>query len=72
MSSKEAYLAIELDRARGSNLEDTNLAAVIADYFTLDDSEASSDDGEAGKSLFVFVCFVDILLLSVSVTVSVC
>ena len=71
MSSKEAYLAIELDRARGSNLEDTNLAAVIADYFALDDSEASSDDVEAGKSLtlFVFVCF---LLLPVSVTVSVC
>ena len=31
--SKEAYLATELDRARGCNLEDSNLAAVIEDYF---------------------------------------
>ena len=29
MASKEAYLATELDRARGCNLEDSNLAAVI-------------------------------------------
>ena len=28
MASKEAYLATELDRARGCNLEDSNLAAV--------------------------------------------
>ena len=33
-----------------------NVAALIADYFALDDSEASSDDGDAGKSL----CFVDV------------
>ena len=33
MASKEAYLATELDRARGCNLEDSNLAAVIEDYF---------------------------------------
>ena len=33
MSSKEAYLATELDRVRGCNLEDSNLAAVIEDYF---------------------------------------
>ena len=32
MASKEAYLATELDRARGCNLEDSNLAAVIEDY----------------------------------------
>ena len=28
----------------GCNLEGSNLAAVIADYFTLDDSEVSSDE----------------------------
>ena len=56
MASKEAYLATELDCARGSNLNDSNLAALIADYFTLDDSEANSDDGNAGKPL----CFVDV------------
>ena len=33
MASKEANLATELDRARGYNLEDSNLAAVIEDYF---------------------------------------
>ena len=33
MASKEAYLATELDRARGCNLEDSNLAAVIENYF---------------------------------------
>ena len=33
MTPKEAYLATELDRARGCNLEDSNLAAVIEDYF---------------------------------------
>ena len=33
MASKEAYLATELDRARGCNLEESNLAAVIEDYF---------------------------------------
>ena len=33
MASEEAYLATELDRARGCNLEDSNLAAVIEDYF---------------------------------------
>ena len=33
MASKEAYLATELDRARGCNLEDSSLAAVIEDYF---------------------------------------
>ena len=33
MASKEAYLATELDRARGCNLEDSNLAAVIKVYF---------------------------------------
>ena len=33
MASKEAYLATELDCARGCNLEDSNLAAVIEDYF---------------------------------------
>ena len=32
-ASKEAYLAIELDRAMGCNLEDSNLAAVIENYF---------------------------------------
>ena len=56
MASKEAYLAIELDRARGCNLENSNLAAVIEDYFALDESEASSHDGDGGKP----VCFVDI------------
>ena len=35
MASKEAYLATELDRARGCNLEDINLAAVIEDYFDI-------------------------------------
>ena len=33
MASKEAYLVTELDRARRCNLEDSNLAAVIEDYF---------------------------------------
>ena len=33
MALKEAYLAIKLDRVRGCNLEDSNLAAVIEDYF---------------------------------------
>ena len=33
MASKEAYLATELDRARGCNLKDSNLTAVIGDYF---------------------------------------
>ena len=33
MASKEAYLANELDRARGCNLEESILAAVIKDYF---------------------------------------
>ena len=33
MASKEAYLATEMDRARGCNLEDSNLVAVIEDYF---------------------------------------
>ena len=33
VASKEAYLATELDRARGCNLEDSNLAAVIENYF---------------------------------------
>ena len=33
MAPKEAYLATELDCARGCNLEDSNLAAVIEDYF---------------------------------------
>ena len=31
--AKEACLATELDRARGSNLEDSSLAAVIENYF---------------------------------------
>ena len=56
MALKEAYLATELDRARVCNLEDSNLAEVIEDYFALDESEASSDDGDAGKPL----CFVDV------------
>ena len=47
MSSKEAYVAIELNRARGSNFDDSNLAAVIADYFALEDPEASSNDGKS-------------------------
>ena len=33
MASKEAYLATKLDRARGCSLEDSNLAAVIENYF---------------------------------------
>ena len=33
MASKEAYLATELDGATGCNLKDSNLAAVIEDYF---------------------------------------
>ena len=33
IASKEAYLVTELGRARGCNLEDSNLAAVIEDYF---------------------------------------
>ena len=33
MPLKEAYLATELDRVKGCNLEDSNLAAVIEDYF---------------------------------------
>ena len=33
MALKEAYLASELDRARGCILEDSNFAAVIEDYF---------------------------------------
>ena len=33
VASQEAYLATELDRARGCNLEDSNLAAVIEDYY---------------------------------------
>ena len=33
MASKEAYLATGLDRATGCILEDSNLAAVIEDYF---------------------------------------
>ena len=33
VASKEAYLATKLDRASGCNLEDSNLAAVIEDYF---------------------------------------
>ena len=33
MALKEAYLATELDRARVCNLEDSNLAVVIEDYF---------------------------------------
>ena len=44
MAPKETYLATELDRARGCNLEDSNSAALIVDYFVLDDSEASSDE----------------------------
>ena len=32
-ASKEAYLATELDCVMGCNLEDSNLAAVIEDYF---------------------------------------
>ena len=35
MVSKEAYLATELDRAKECNIEDSNLAAVIEDYFEL-------------------------------------
>ena len=54
MALKEAYLATELDRARGRNLDDSNLAALIADHFALDDLEASSNDGDAGKPL----CFI--------------
>ena len=41
---------------RGCNLEVSNLAAVIEDYFTMDESEASSDDGDGGKPF----CFVDL------------
>ena len=52
MASKEAYLATEPDHVRGCNLDDSNLAALIVNYFALDDSEASSDDGDAGKSVF--------------------
>ena len=33
MASKEAYLVTELDCAKVCNLEDSNLAAVIEDYF---------------------------------------
>ena len=34
MASKEAYLATELDRAMGAiSIEDSNVAAVIEDYF---------------------------------------
>ena len=33
MAWKEAHLATELDHVRGCNLEDSNLAAVIEDYF---------------------------------------
>ena len=33
MASKEAYLGTELDRTRGCNLENSNLSAVIEDYF---------------------------------------
>ena len=33
MTPKEANLTTELDRASGCNLEDSNLAAVIEDYF---------------------------------------
>ena len=33
MVSKEAYLATELDRVRGCNLEDSNLDALFEDYF---------------------------------------
>ena len=33
MASKEAYLATKFDRVRGCNLEDSNLAAMIEDYF---------------------------------------
>ena len=56
MASKEAYLATEQDRARGSNLNDSNLTALIANYFHLNDSKANSDDGDADKPL----CFVDV------------
>ena len=37
-------------------------AAVIEDYFALDESEVNSDDGDAGKPL----CFVDMKLLTSS------
>ena len=50
MTSKEETIAGELDRARRCNLEDSNLAAVVADYFALCDSEASYDDGDVGNS----------------------
>ena len=53
MPSKEENIAAELDRARRRcNLEYGDLAAVVADYFALGASEASSDDGDVGK-LFV-------------------
>ena len=54
MPSKEEIIAAELDRVRRCNLEDGNLAAVVADYFALGDSEGSSDDIDVGK-LFVDV-----------------
>ena len=52
MVSKEAYLAIELDHARGRNLDDSSLVALIAEYFSLDESKPSSDDGDAGSLCF--------------------
>ena len=55
MASKQAYLATELDRAR-CILDDSDLVALIADYFALDESEASSDAGHAGEP----VCFVNV------------
>ena len=33
MALKEAYLATELDRARGCNLEDSNLAAAVIEHY---------------------------------------
>ena len=50
MASKEAYLATELDRARGSNLKDS-LAAVIENYFegrveTVEVASAGAGPGE--------------------------
>ena len=56
MASIEAYLATELDCARGGNLDDSNLDALIADYFAMGESKAKSDDGNVGKPL----CFVDV------------
>ena len=48
---KEAYLATELDRARGCNLEDSNLAPVIENYFegSVEPVEVASAGPGAGE-----------------------